>query len=103
LQDDRQIALVRVNLDKTINTYFINVADTSVLFITSRFRSRKKERIPGSKSLWQSDKVNSAEISFSHHVGNPDDYFIEWVSTSEDFSLISKNNPGRMYPGAPYL
>jgi len=93
LQDNKQIALVRVDLDKTINTYYIKVADTSVLFITSMFRSRKKERIPGSQSLWQSDKVNFAEISFSHHVGNTDDYFIDWVSTSEDFSLISKNKP----------
>ena len=66
MQDSNQIAMVRVDLDKTINTYYINVADTSVLYITSRFRSGKKERIPGSQPVWQSDKVNSAEISFSH-------------------------------------
>jgi hypothetical protein len=91
MQDSNQIVIVRVDLDKTINTYYLNVADTSVLYITSRFRSGKKERIPGSRPVWQSDKVNSAEISFSHPGGNTEDYFIDWVSTSEEFTLISKN------------
>jgi hypothetical protein len=91
MQDSNQIAMVRVDLGKTINTYYINVADTSVLYITSRFRSGKKERIPGSQPVWQSDKVNSVEISFSHPGGNMEDYFIDWVITNEEFRLISKN------------
>lgn len=91
MQDSNQVAMVRVDLDKTINTYYINVADTSVLYITSRFRSEKKERIPGSQPVWQSDKVNYTEISFSHPGGNTEDYFIDRVSTSEEFNLTSKN------------
>jgi hypothetical protein len=93
MQDSNQIAMVRVDLNKTINTYYINVADTFVLYITSRFRSGKKERIPGSQTIWQRDKANSAEISFSHPGGNKEDYFIDWVSMSEEFRLISKNKP----------
>jgi hypothetical protein len=93
MQDSNQIAMVRVDLDKTINTYYINVADTSVLYITSRFRSGKKDRIPGTQPLWQSNRFNSAEISFIHPGGNMEDYFIDWVSTSEEFRLISKNKP----------
>jgi hypothetical protein len=91
MQDNRQIAVVRVDLDKTINTYYINVSDTSVLYITSIFRSGKKERIPWSRPVWQSDKVNSAEISFSHPEGNKDDYIMDWARISEEFRLISKN------------
>ena len=93
VQEGKQIAMIKVDLDKTINTYYINVADTSVLYITSRFRSGKKERIPGSQPEWQSDKVYSVEISFSHPGGNTEDYFIDWVSTSEESRLISKNKP----------
>ncbi len=93
MQDSNQIAMVRVDLDKTINTYYINVADSSVLYIASRFRSGKKERIPGSQTIWQRDKVNSAEISFSHSGRNTEDYLIDWVSMSEEFRLISKNKP----------
>ena len=100
MQDGNQIAMIRVDLDKTINTYYINVADTSILYITSRFSSGKKERIQGSQPFWQSDKVNSAEISFSHLRGNTEDYFIDWVSTSEEFRLISKNKPVQNISGS---
>ncbi len=93
VQDGKQIAIVKVDLNKTINTYYINVADTSVLFITSKVRSGKRERIPGSQSLWKSDKISSAEISFSSTIGNKEDFFIDWISTSEEYRLICKNNP----------
>ena len=93
MQDSNQIAMVKVDLDKTISTYYINVADTSVLFITCKFKSKKKERIPGSQPVWQRDKVVSADISFSHPAGNTDDYFIDWAIVSEDYSLIEKDKP----------
>ena len=94
IDNRNQIAVVRVDLDKTINTYYINIADTSVLYITSMFRSDKKEQIQGSEPLWQSDKVITAEISFSHPV-NADGYVTEWVTTREEFRLRSKNNPAQ--------
>jgi hypothetical protein len=93
VQDDKQIAIVKVDLDKTINTYYINVADTSILFISSKFKSGKRERIPGSQSVWQSNKISSTEISFSHNRENTNDYFIDWVCTNEDYSLIKKDKP----------
>jgi hypothetical protein len=90
MQDGKQIAKLKVDLDKIINTYYINIADTSVLYITSKFKSGKRERIPGSQSEWQSNKISSAEISFSYSRENPDDYNIDWVSANEDYSLIKK-------------
>jgi CarboxypepD_reg-like domain len=95
IQDSNQIAMVRVDLDKTISTYYINVADTSILYIKSTFRSGKKERITGSEPAWQSDRVISAEISFSYHVGNTEDFFIDWASTNEEFKMIRKNTHGQ--------
>jgi hypothetical protein len=100
MQDSNQVAIVKVDLGKTINTYYINVADTSVLYITSRFRSGKKERIPGPDPVWRSDIVNSAEISFSHPGGSTEDYIIDGVSTSEEFRLISKNKPKQILSGS---
>ena len=91
MQDSNQIAMVTINLYKNINTYYINVADTSVLYITSSFRSGKKQRIPRTQPVWQSDKVNSVEISFSHTSGNTRDYLIDWVGSSEEYRLIGKN------------
>jgi hypothetical protein len=91
MDDNNQIAMIRIDLDNTTNTYYINVADTSVLYITSTGRAGKKARIPGFQTVWQSDIVNSLEISFNRTVGNTGDYFIDFVSTGEEFSLISKN------------
>lgn len=93
MQDGNQIAMIKVDLDKTKNTYYINVADTSILFITSQFKSRNRKRIPGSQSIWQSNNSFSTEISFSHDRENKDDYFTDWASTNEMFRLIQKNKP----------
>jgi len=93
MQDSNQIAMIEIDLDKTKNTYYINVADTTILFITSQFKSRNRKRIPGSQSTWQSNKTISTEISFSHDRENKDDYFTDWVSTNEEFRLITKNKP----------
>jgi hypothetical protein len=103
LQDGKQVAMVRVDLNETINTYYINVADTSVLYITCKFKSGKKERIPGSQPAWQRDKVLSAEISFSQTTGNTDDYFIDWVRVGEDYSLIMKDKPSQAISKSTFL
>jgi hypothetical protein len=91
MQDNNQIAMLTIDLDKTINTYYINVEDTSVLYITSRLRSEKKEQIKGTQA-WQKDRYNSADISFSYNE-NKGIYIIDCISTSEEFKLVQKNKP----------
>jgi len=87
----KQIAMVTVELGKTKNTYYIDVTDTSIIHITSQFKSENRKRILLSQSLWQSNKSSSAEISFVHTGENRSDYFIDWVIANEDFRLIQKN------------
>ncbi len=91
--DSNQIAMVKVDLDKTKNTYYINVADSSILYITSQFKSGKKNRIQGSHSAWQDDRSFSTEISFSRSNSNRDIYIIDCIRENEEFRLIQKNKP----------
>ena len=91
--DGNQIAVVKVELGKTQNTYYINVADTCILYITSQFKSRKKNRIPGSQPVRQSNKISSAEIAFSPNGEDKDDYSIDWLIMNEEFRLIHKKKP----------
>jgi len=91
MQDSSQIAMVEVDLNKTKNTYYINVADTTVLYFTSQFKSRNRERIPGSQSIWQKNKTLSAEISFSNNTETSDGWFTDWMSTNEEFKLTDKH------------
>jgi hypothetical protein len=91
MQDSSLIAVIRVDLDKTINTYYINVADTSVIYITSSYIHPQQEKIPWSRPLWQKNKKSTSEISFSHLQGNSEKYIVEWAGTTGQFSLINKN------------
>ena len=93
MKDSNQVAVIRIDLDNTINTYYINVADTSVLYILSKFTYGKKGQIPGIHEVWQKDRVHSAEISFSHTTGSTENYFIDWSAVTEEFNLIRKDKP----------
>jgi hypothetical protein len=95
-QDGNQIALVGVNLGETKNVYYINIADTSIVYITSRFKSRSKNRIQGSLPAWQDDRSSSTEISFSPDIENRNSYLIDYISENEDFRLIQKNQPDQI-------
>jgi hypothetical protein len=96
VQNDSQIAMVRVNLGETKNIYYINVADTSIVYITSHFRSKRRNPIQGPLQAWQDDRNFLTEISFSRGIENSDIYHIECISKNENFRLIQKNKPDRI-------
>jgi hypothetical protein len=93
VQDSSQIALVGVDLGETKNVYYINLADTSIVHITSQFRSKLKNPIQGPLSASQANKSSSTEISFSCGIENRDLYHIDYISENENFRLLQKNKP----------
>jgi hypothetical protein len=95
-QNGSQIAVVGVNLGEAKNVYYINVADTSIVYITSHFKSKKKERIHGPSPVWNENKNSSVEISFSPCVENRNSYLISCINENEDFRLIQKNKPDQV-------
>jgi hypothetical protein len=92
-QNGNQIAVVGVNLEETKNVYYINVADTSIVYLTSHFKSKSRNRMQGPSTIWQENKSSSTEISFSPGVENKNRYIIGCVNENEDFRLIQKNKP----------
>jgi hypothetical protein len=90
------IAVVGVNLEETKNVYYINVADTSIVYITSYFKSKSRNRIQGPTTVWQENKSSSTEISFSPAVENRNSYLIDYINENEDFRLIQKNKPDQV-------
>ena len=94
-QNGSRIDLVGVDFGDTKNVYYINVADTSVIYITSHFKSRRKYRMQGPLPTWQDNRSSSTVISFSSGIENRDIYLIDFVSEDEDFRLIQKNQPGQ--------
>ncbi len=92
-QNGRQIALVGVDLGETKNIYYIKVADTSIVYINSQSKSKRKEKIPGPLVAWQADRSSSTEISFSPDIKNVNSYLIDYISENEDFRVIQKNKP----------
>lgn len=95
-QDGNQIAVITVDLGETKNTYFINVADTAVVYISGRFKSEKKIRIQGSRQIWLKDRTFSTDISFSRSLANNNIYFVDCINTKEEYRLIQKNNPDQI-------
>ncbi len=93
VQDGKQIAMVRFDMGKTRNVYYINIADTSIVFITSNLKPGKRNKIPGGLPVWQDDKTVSTEISFANSPENPGDYFIDYAATNEQYRLIQRNMP----------
>jgi hypothetical protein len=92
VQDDNQIALVGIDLGEIKNVYYINVADTSIIHITSQFSSNLKNPIPESHSASNSNRSSTIEISFSRSIENKDQYLIDYIIENEVFRLIQKNN-----------
>jgi hypothetical protein len=84
---------VGVDLGETKNVYYINVADTSIVNITSQFKSKRKNRIQEPLPVWQDDRSSSTEISFSRGIENRDIYLIDCISENENFRIIQKNKP----------
>jgi hypothetical protein len=93
VQNSSQIAQVGIDMGETENDYYINVADTSIVYITSLFKSRRKNRIQGPLPTWQDDRSSSTEISFSRGIENRDIYIIDCIYENEAFRLIQKNKP----------
>ena len=63
-QNGSLIAVVGVNLEETKNVYYINVADTSIVYLTGHFKSKNRNRIQGPSTVWQNNKSSSVEIFF---------------------------------------
>jgi hypothetical protein len=95
-QNGSLIAVVGVNLGDTKNVYYINVADTSIVYLTSHFKSKSRNRIQGSPKVWQENKSSSTEISFSAAVENRNSYHIDCINDNEDFTLVQKNKPDQV-------
>lgn len=89
-QDKNLIALVQVGLGETEISYFINVADTSVVYIKKHFESRIRNRLQISQKTWQDDRKVSTEISFSPQVENRSNYQIDCIIENEAFRMIRK-------------
>ena len=96
IKDGKKIALVRIEMGKTRNTYYINIADSSIVFITSSLKPGKRNKIKGTFPAWQDNRSFSTEISFSYDPENSGDYFIDYISTKEQFRLIRKNKPDQI-------
>jgi hypothetical protein len=90
VMDGKQVAIVKVDLDYMVNTFFISVPDTSVIFINSLLKAPKKINIPGPEKMQKIKAITSAEIAFSY-----DDalstYFVSWAGISEEYLLESRN------------
>ena len=95
-QNGSLIAMVGVNLEETKNVYYINVADTSIVYLTSHFKSKSRNRIQGPSTIWQDNKSSSTEISFSPAVENRNSYHIDCINENEDFRLVQKNKPDQV-------
>ncbi|MGD0755142.1 MAG: hypothetical protein ABR927_08795 [Bacteroidales bacterium] len=95
-QNGSQIALIEVGLEETKNVYYINVADTSIVYITSHYKSKSRNRIQGPLPVWKDDISSSAEISFSPFVDKRNSYLIDCIYEKEDFRLIQKNKPDQV-------
>jgi hypothetical protein len=91
IENGRHIAFVEINIGETKNEYYINVADTSIVKLTSYFKSKRKIRLQGSLPTWLDDRISSTEISFSQGIENRDHYLIDCISESEAFTLIQKH------------
>jgi hypothetical protein len=92
-ENGSHIAFVEINMGETKNVYYINVADTSIVNITSSFKSKRKNRMQASLPTWMDDRSSSTVISFSHDIENRDIYLIDCISENEAFKLIQKNKP----------
>ena len=96
-QNGTSIALIEIGLPDTKNVYYINVADTSIVYFTSHFKSRKtgrKSRYPiQNGSLTE---IRSTEISFSPLIGKRNNYLLDWVNIKEDFRLKENDKPDQI-------
>jgi hypothetical protein len=95
-QNGSLIAVVGINLEQTKNVYYINVADTSIVYLTSHFKSKSRNRIQGPSTIWQDNKSSSTEISFTPAVENRNSYNIDCINENEDFRLVQKNKPDQV-------
>jgi hypothetical protein len=93
MMNGSQVYVLTIDLGDTKNVYYINVADTSIVYITSLFKSRHRNRIEGPSPAWQRDRNNSTEISFSKGAENRDIYHPDYISGNEEYTLIQKKKP----------
>jgi len=90
-QNGARIALVEISLPDTKNVYYINVADTSIIYFTNHSITGSRKKIQVSDTEWQFNRNNSTEVSFSRSVYSRNNYLLDWVAMKEDFRLKQKN------------
>lgn len=95
VQNGNMIAVINVDLKKTRNVYYINIADTSIIHITSIFKSGNRNRIQQSVASLQ-NYCSLTDISLVKGNENSDEYIIGYVSQKEDVRLVQKRSPDKI-------
>ncbi len=91
-----RVDVLTIDLGETKNVYYINVADTSVVYISSLFKSRHRNHIEGPSAASQRDRNISTEISFLKGTEDRDIYHLDYISGNEEYTLIQKNKPDQI-------
>ena len=103
VKDGQKIVVVRTDIGNTRNIYYINLADTSILYIKGSLMAAKRISVPGSSRAWQDDRVSTAEISFARRPESPESYFIDYAGTDERYRLIQKDKPDQVIARQSYF
>jgi len=94
-QDGKKIAVVRIDLENMRNIYYINVADTSLIFIKGSTIRKKRVRMKGSLQAWQKNRSTTAEISFRCRPDSTGDYYIDYAFFGEQYKIAEKKMEDR--------
>ena len=92
-QDGNRIAFGKLLLGETETVYYINVADTSIMFIRDLLKSEKKYKSGGPLQTLMENRITSTEISFSPCTENNNCYRINCITGNETYILIQKGKP----------
>lgn len=94
-QEGQRIVMIRLRIRESDIDYYLNVADTSVVYIKSTREQSKKSKLPGPVKIWKDDMIFSTEISFSPFNYETKNYQTDFVVNNETFRLTSKNQPAQ--------
>ena len=95
-QDGNQVAIVGFDLGESETIYYINLTDTSIIYIKKRVEPKIRNKLSAPLRTWQDDRIASTEISFSPGIENRKSYRIDYFTENESFRLIRKKKPDQI-------
>jgi hypothetical protein len=95
-QDGNRIVLIGLTLGETQTDYYLNMADTSLVYVKSSREQHKKYKLPMSVKTWKDDLKVKTEISFSPYIENIGSHQIDCVNEKETYRLIREKKPDQI-------